>query len=133
MPKAMSEKLGSCGRISARVRCGCSGFTLLETLVALAIVAIGFAFAFAALPASLGAQDHARNLDAAVSIAHSLLDLPKPASHGEEGAFAWRIETSPLGNAAAAALRGQILRVVVQWQEGAKTRNIAVQSVRLRR
>ncbi len=111
-----------------------AGFTLLETLVALAIVAIGFGFAFTALPASLGAQDHARNLDAAASLAKSLLDMPQAPAQGEEAGFSWRIDTSPLGNTSSvAALRGEVVRVGVHWQEGANDRSIALQSVRLGR
>jgi len=110
------------------------GFTLIETLVALAIVAIGFGFAFTALPAGLGAQDHAKNLDAAASLAQSLLDMPHAALQGEEAGFAWRIDTSPLGNmSSVAALRARIVRVNVSWREGANDRSIAVQSVRLGR
>jgi prepilin-type N-terminal cleavage/methylation domain-containing protein len=111
-----------------------AGFTLLETLVALAIVAIGFGFAFTALPAGLGAQDHARKLDAAASLAQSLLDMPHAASQGEEAGFTWRVDTSPLGGiSSVAALRAQIVRVRVQWREGAHDNSIAVQSVRLER
>jgi prepilin-type N-terminal cleavage/methylation domain-containing protein len=108
------------------------GFTLLETLVALAIVAIGFAFAFAALPAGLGAQDHAKNLDAATSLAQSLLAWSAAPARGEVPGFSWQIDTSPLGNATAAApLRGQIVRLSVQWQEGGNQHSVALQSVRL--
>jgi prepilin-type N-terminal cleavage/methylation domain-containing protein len=111
-----------------------SGFTLLETLVALAIVAIGFGFAFAALPASLGAQDHARTLEAAASLAQSLLDMPQVPAQGEESGFTWRIDTAPLGNASSvAALRGQVVRVNVFWRDGANDRSMSVQSVRLGR
>jgi prepilin-type N-terminal cleavage/methylation domain-containing protein len=110
------------------------GFTLIETLVALVIVAIGFGFAFTALPAGLGAQDHARHLDAAASLAQSLLDLPPASLQGEEAGFAWRIDTSPLGTTSSvAALRAHIVRVNVHWQEGGNDRSIAVQSVRLGR
>jgi prepilin-type N-terminal cleavage/methylation domain-containing protein len=110
------------------------GFTLIETLVALAIVAIGFGFAFTALPSGLGAQDHAKNLDVATSLAQSLLDMQQAPAQGEDSGFQWRIDMAALGNASSvAALRGQAVRVAVHWQEGGNDRSIAVQSVRLGR
>ncbi len=110
------------------------GFTLLETLVALAIVAIGFSFAFVALPAGLAAQDRARNLDAAASLAQSLLDMPEAATSGQEAGFAWRIDSTPLGGTSSvAALRARRVQVSVAWQEAGNVREIALQSVRLGR
>jgi prepilin-type N-terminal cleavage/methylation domain-containing protein len=108
------------------------GFTLLETLVALVIVAIGFGFAFTALPAGLAAQDKARNLDAAAGLAQSLLDMPQAPAQGEEAGFSWRIDISRLGNTSSVtALRGQVVRVGVFWREGGNDHSIALQSVRL--
>ena len=111
-----------------------AGFTLLETLVALALVAIGFGFAFTALPAGLAAQDKARTLEAAASLAQSLLDMPQPPAQGEEAGFSWQIDSSPLGNSSSvAALRGQVVRVAISWREGGNDHSIALQSVRLGR
>jgi prepilin-type N-terminal cleavage/methylation domain-containing protein len=100
-----------------------AGFTLLETLVALTIVSIGFAGAFGAMPESLGAQDRARNLEAATAVAEAA-----------DGRFAWHAEALPIPGAPQpqpGAFAGQVLRVTVRWPEGRNTRTITLQTVRL--
>jgi len=110
------------------------GFTLLETLVALTIVALGFALAFSAMPESLGAQDRARNLETATSLAQSLLAEAGPATDGTEGKFAWHIDTAPIDAARpqqAGDFGGQVERVFIRWAEGRQQRSIVLQTVGL--
>jgi prepilin-type N-terminal cleavage/methylation domain-containing protein len=110
-----------------------AGFTLLETLVALTIVAIGFAGAFGAMPESLGAQDRARNLEAATGVAEAALAQGTPGE-GTDGRFAWHAEALPIPGAPQpqpGAFAGQVLRVTVRWPEGRTTRTITLQTVRL--
>jgi len=111
-----------------------SGFTLLETLVALTIVALGFAYAFAAMPESLGAQDRARNLETATSLAQSLLAEAGPATEGTEGKFAWHIDAAPAATGRPQQpgdFGGQTERVTIRWAEDKQDRSIALQTVRL--
>jgi len=108
------------------------GFTLLETLVALTIVALGFAYAFSAMPESLGAQDRARNLEAATTLAQSILAQAGPTD-GTAQKFAWHIDTAPID---ARPLQpgdfaGERERVTVRWTEGQNTRTITLQTIRL--
>ena len=108
-----------------------AGFTLLETLVALSIVAIGFASAFGAIPEGLGAQDKARNLEAATGVAESALAQGIPGD-GVAGRFAWHEETLPVpGAAQAGAFGGQVQRVTVRWAEGQNARSLTLQTLRL--
>ncbi len=109
------------------------GFTLLETLVALTIVAIGFAYAFSAMPESLGAQDRARNLEAATTLAQSILAQASPTD-GTAQKFAWHIDTAPLDPTRPRQpgdFAGETERVTVRWTEGQNTRDITLQTIRL--
>jgi prepilin-type N-terminal cleavage/methylation domain-containing protein len=110
-----------------------AGFTLLETLVALTIVALGFAYAFSAMPESLGAQDRARNLETATSLAQSLLAEAAPTD-GTDQKFAWHIDTAPLDTGhpqQPGDFAGQTERVTIRWAEGKQDRSIALQTIRL--
>ncbi len=107
-----------------------SGFTLLETLIALIIIAIGFAYAFAALPTDLAAQSHARHLETAASLAQSALAA---GSDGAERGYTWRIERLPPPGlpTTPGSFSGQLLRVTVTWQEAGRTRSIGAETLRL--
>jgi len=110
------------------------GFTLLETLVALTIVALGFAYAFSAMPESLGAQDRARNLETATSLAQSLLAEAAPATDGTDQKFTWHIDTAPLDPTRPQQpgdFGGETERVIIRWAEGKQQRSIVLQTVRL--
>ncbi len=110
-----------------------AGFTLLETLVALTIVALGFAYAFSAMPESLGAQDRARNLETATSLAQSLLAEAAPTD-GTDQKFTWHIDTAPLDTGRPQQpgdFAGQTQRVTIRWAEGKQDRSIALQTIRL--
>ncbi len=108
------------------------GFTLLETLVALTIVALGFAYAFSAMPESLGAQDRARNLEAAITLAQSILAQAGPTD-GTAQKFAWHIDTAPIDARPQQPgdFAGERERVTVRWTEGQNTRDITLQTIRL--
>ncbi len=123
-------KAESAGHVTA-------GFTLLEALVGLAIVAIGFAMGLAAMPESLGAQRSAQRLEAASDLAESLLatavQTNSAAQSGEADGFTWHIEAAPLAGAMSSGgeIDAETVRVVVSWPEGGHDRAIAAQSVRL--
>jgi prepilin-type N-terminal cleavage/methylation domain-containing protein len=115
-----------------------AGFTLLETLVALTIVALGFALAFGAMPESLGAQDRARNLEAATSLAQSILAQSLLARAGPADGtmqkFAWHIDTAPLDPGRPGQpgdFGGRIERVTIGWEEAGSQRSITLQTIRL--
>jgi prepilin-type N-terminal cleavage/methylation domain-containing protein len=110
------------------------GFTLLETLVALTIVALAFTLAFSAMPESLGAQDRARNLETATSLAQSLLAEAAPATDGTESKFAWHIDAAPADSGRPeqpSDFSGRTERVTIRWAEGGLDRSIALQTIRL--
>jgi general secretion pathway protein I len=114
-----------------------SGFTLLEAVVGLAIVAIGFAMGFAAMPESLMAQQSAQRLESACDLAESLLaqavQTTALAQSGTAQGFIWRIEAAPVAGALSSGgeITAETVRIVVTWPEGGHDRDITVQSVRL--
>ncbi len=114
-------------------RCGrAAGFTLLETLVALVIVATGFGYAFTAMPASLGAQGSARNLETAACIAQSVLDQAgATAADGAEGGFAWHVAVAALPGRPGGDFGGRIVQVTVSWPEAGRTRSIGARTIKL--
>ncbi len=109
------------------------GFTLLETLIALVIVATGFVGAWGALPEGLGAQGKAAKLEAAADLAQSILaqDLRQD---GVEGSYSWHIDTAPVEGIRprqAGEFGGTLVNVTVQWPEGSQVRSLRLQTVRL--
>ncbi len=111
----------------------CAGFTLIETLIALTIVATGFAFAFIAMPAGLAAQDSARNLDTATTLAQSLLDqADTAAAQGTQAGMDWHIATTPLSSARPSPdFGGRLIQVTLTWPEHGQARHLAVETIRL--
>jgi general secretion pathway protein I len=114
------------------------GFTLVEVLVALAIVAIAFGVALGVMSGGLSRLDHDHNVQQALLVAQSALarvgqDIPvadgETGSEGRDG-FAWHIAISPYG-AAAGGLAAHRVVVTVDWHEGWQSREVRLQTVRL--
>lgn len=99
---------------------GARGFTLIETLVALAILAVLLVAFYEAMGTGFRTLDRAALIEEAVLIAQSELD--RAVAHrripderqGRAGRHAWRIEPRPFGRAAAdAPLRPVLVRLSV--------------------
>jgi general secretion pathway protein I len=119
-------------------RHGAEGFTLIEVLVALAIVSIAFGVALGVLSGGLSRLGHDHNVQQALLVAQSELarvgqDIAvadrEIQGQGENG-FAWRIAITPYP-AAAAGLAAHRVVVTVGWHEGWQTREIRIESIRL--
>jgi general secretion pathway protein I len=119
-----------------------SGFTLIEVLVALVVLAITFGFAYDALSGALGWTERSQNTQKALTIAESMLhrvgnDIPLEDGSlaGRTGdGFTWQIDTTPYGdtsNAAAGPLVGHQVEIVVGWTEHRNARHVRLLSVRL--
>ena len=108
-----------------------AGFSLLETLTALTILAIALAGLFQAHSAGLRAANAADDYAQARILAHSILAsalagpgiLPAPAA-GQEGAFRWTLGTAEAREGWAAVTsdkwRLHHIRVAVEWSRGRK-------------
>lgn len=99
---------------------GARGFTLIETLVALAILAVLLVAFYETMGTGFRTLDRAALIDEAVSIAQSELDravaqrrIPDERQ-GRAGRHAWRIEPRPFrGPAADVPLRAVLVRLSV--------------------
>jgi general secretion pathway protein I len=113
------------------------GFTLLEVVVALAILAITFGFAFGAFSGGMNRLGHDQKAQTAVLVAQSEL-----ARVGHEIAlndgeidgrtadgFSWRIAITPYTGSA--YLLGHRVVVAVNWKEGHRQQQVRLETVRL--
>lgn len=121
-----------------------SGFTLLEVLVAFAVLAVALGIAFEVFSTGLRGSRVAQSYTTATLVAESLLDgvgIDTELSEGETGGvfangYRWRVDIRP-------HQRGQEgfddpnlplaleVRVTVTWNEARKTRSLQLVSLRL--
>ena len=120
-----------------------SGFTLIEVLVALAIVAIAFVAALGVFTGGLSRLGHDHNVQYALLIAQSELarvgqdialqdreiDGRGIDDQGDDG-FSWHIAITPYGGGAG-GLFGHRVVVTVGWSEGWQKREVRLDTVRL--
>jgi type II secretion system protein I len=116
------------------------GFTLVELLVSLAILAVALAVLMGAISDSLDRVRRDRGDGAALSIAQSLLDRagtdqPLRAAEGEEtGGYRWSLSVSPYGNADDAKawnVTARLVRATVRWRDGAQIRTRSLLALKL--
>jgi general secretion pathway protein I len=95
------------------------GFTVVEALVAFAILAVSLSVLYEAMGTSFRTLDRAARVDQAVLVAQSAIDaivaerrLPEVMS-GRSGVYDWRAEVVPGESGGAVAL--WTLRVSVRW------------------
>jgi general secretion pathway protein I len=116
-----------------------SGFTLLEILVALAILSVTLGALYQTFSASLSYQTTAAREAQGISIAQSLLarvgaDMPAKAGEfsGDAGdGFAWQLTITPVDVPAGAPVMPVEVKVSVAWQTGAAAHSIMLHSTRL--
>lgn len=71
------------------------GFTLIESIVAIAIAAAGFASLYQLYATTANAERAATETVYAARLAETLLAEPEPAAAGESRGYAWTVETAP--------------------------------------
>jgi general secretion pathway protein I len=115
-----------------------AGFTLVEVLVSLAILALACGFAFRAFSGGLywfgrdGNEEHAVLL-AQTELARVGHDIPLQdgiaEGHAADG-FSWRIAITPYGRPFA-GVQGHLVAVAVDWDEGRQGWRVQIDTVRL--
>jgi general secretion pathway protein I len=117
-----------------------AGFTLIEVLVALAILAIAFGFAFRALSGGFDRLDRDQKSADALLLAQSTLArvghdiaLQDSAVAGRtKDDFSWRIEMAPYGDTQGVPpgrLIGHRVEVTIAWSERHQRREVRLTSL----
>lgn len=125
-----------------RRRHAAAGFTLIEVLVALAILAIAFGFGFRALSGGFDRLDRdQKSADALLfaqstmaRVGHDIALEDGTTSGGTADGFAWRIETSPYNDTQdlpPGRLIGHRVEVTISWSERQKRRAVRLTSLLL--
>lgn len=117
---------------------GDSGFTLLEVLVALAILAAGLLGLVELLSGSLRLAGGARDTSAASVYASQRLEEallePKPLEGEESGLFGekyrWTTRTSFLPEEEGRPFKPVRVQVTIRWDDGARERAVSVVATR---
>jgi general secretion pathway protein I len=112
------------------------GFSLLEVVVALAIMALALGTLYRALGGSARAAGDSTQYERAAILAESVLqshDSVPAAGWNEEGAwdiFRWSVASTPYLAAADARAAIHRVQVVVAWSDGLRERNFSLVSLR---
>ena len=128
-----------------RRRAGAStGFTLIEVLVALAVLAITFGFAYRALSGGFDWVDRSEHSRAGLLLAQSVLaraggDIalqPGQTTGRTADGFSWLIETTPYGDVSrlpSGRLIGNQVQVTVTWIERRRVQQVRLTTLQLGR
>lgn len=121
---------------------GEQGFTLVEALIAFAILAVTLVALYGVFGTSAAALSRSTRLEQAALLAQSKLDeldavrvVPSVLEGPFEGTgYSWRVELLPEQVAeppelAISPLRAQRLKLTVAWPENGKRREIAVEKI----
>ncbi len=118
-----------------------AGFTLLETLVALAILGLALGFSVSVFTDTLGRSRHAALEASAVDLGRSLLEefdaahsVTTEAITGVTDGFHWRLDTRPYHTATAPAAGAAILwsvRLDISWSESGTPKFFHLETLRL--
>jgi general secretion pathway protein I len=121
-----------------------TGFTLIEVLVALAVLAITFGFAFRALSGGFDWLDHSERNRTGLLLAETMLARVGHDIALQDGqktgrtadGFSWTLATTPYGdvsNLPPGRLIGYQIQVTVRWAEQRRERQVRLTTLRLGR
>ncbi len=113
-----------------------AGFTLLEVVVALAIMSIALGVMYRAVGGGVRTVGDLSAYSRAVAIGESLLQMREsvPAEgwneSGQWQGFRWTVASAPYGQAAGEGVPLHRVQVVVAWSDGLRDRNFSLASLR---
>jgi general secretion pathway protein I len=121
-----------------------TGFTLIEVLVALAVLAITFGFAFRALSGGFDWLDRSERGRTGLLLAETTLARVGHDIALQDGqitgrtadGFSWTLETTPYGDVSrlpTGRLIGHQIQVTVSWTERRRERQVRLTTLRLGR
>ncbi|TXT35256.1 MAG: proteinral secretion pathway protein I [Comamonadaceae bacterium] len=113
------------------------GFSLLELLVAFAIMAISLGFIYKAMGTSTRQVADATDMQRATMIIDGLaksrdsVDSQGWQETGEQDGFAWQVDSEPYGTGNAATGAVRLFKVVlrVRWSEGERPKVLTVETL----
>lgn len=118
---------------------GDDGFTIIEALTAMAILAVGLVCLFGAGADALNASTHINSIDRAVLLAQSKLDElslnPEPLPSHDRGEFVgssvrWKVTADNLPSSQPAPERRLLQSVVLEimWRDGVRQKSLTVET-----
>lgn len=117
------------------------GFTIIEALVALAILSIALVSLYGVGADTLNVSSHVAAMDRAALFAQSKLDTlaltsgPLPAhNEGDSDGFYWTVTAENISNNAPWSRQAlQDVKLTVRWQDGTNARSLTVDTRHLAR
>jgi general secretion pathway protein I len=112
-----------------------SGFTLIETLIALAIIGLSFAVLYKIISDDLDRTRRGRDEAVAASLVQSVLARAQAQPEAEQGVFAdgfaWRIDVSPADTRDELPVEEVTLAATVSWRDGRRTFSRTLSTLRV--
>jgi general secretion pathway protein I len=113
-----------------------SGFSLIEVVVALAVLAMALVIIYRSMGAGVHSLSNASRTTRAIALAESVLSLRRavPAGGwsqaGQWEDFRWDVASSPFDNEPGPRIRLHRVDVRVTWTDGSKQRSFSLWSLR---
>jgi prepilin-type N-terminal cleavage/methylation domain-containing protein len=124
----------------SRTRGPAEGFTLIEVVVSLTILALALAAILPIYSNTIQRQDLLANEDGAILLARSRLDslgeeipLVDGSTEGvADHGYGWRVDIIPYGSPAPGSLlTAKLVTVTIHWPAGNRQRSLAVKTIRV--
>ncbi len=122
-----------------RREANCQGFTLLEVMVATAIMGLVLVVLLHVLSGAMMAQEtalgHARALQTANRVLQdgcNAMDLSARQYSGQDGAYSYQVKVTPQYEVAApnSLVRCSLIQVTVSWKERRRTPSVSLETIR---